>query len=200
MSYAEAAAIEADTQASENAKAKELEKQDFDRFQNAVVMPLNELLTGRIAQATSLFDELRSRLFVETQAPNPNMPQEEGDEQPELLEKLTLLKWIFEAREMLHREIYDLLSDRNNRYKEMVMTPYRLSGNEEKLRTAEAFFVDDATKRRTAFATELLQRTCEFRGVVEENVVRGVDMQLNAVWDLAPPLKRLLDKISASVD
>lgn len=200
MSYAEAAAIEADTQASENAKAKELEKQDFDRFQNAVVMPLNELLTGRIAQATSLFDELRSRLFVETQAPNPNMPQEEGDEQPELLEKLTLLKWIFEAREMLHREIYDLLSDRNNRYKEMVMTPYRLSGNEEKLRTAEAFFVDDATKRRTAFATELLQRTCEFRGVVEENVVRGVDMQLNAFWDLAPPLKRLLDKIPASVD
>ncbi|KAF3068291.1 hypothetical protein GL218_08322 [Daldinia childiae] len=200
MSYAEAAAIEADTQASENAKAKEMEKQEFDRFQNAVVMPLNELLTGRIAQATSLFDELRSRLFVETQAPNPNMPQEEGDEQPELLEKLTLLKWIFEAREMLHREIYDLLSDRNNRYKEMVITPYRLSGNEEKLRTAEAFFVDDACKRQRAFAGEVLQRTCEFRDVVEENVTRGVDMQLNAFWDLAPPLRRLLDKIPASVD
>lgn len=195
MSYAEAAAIEADTQASENAKAKELEKQEFDRFQNAVVMPLNELLTGRIGQATSLFEELRSRLFVETQAPNPNMPQEEGDEQPELLEKLTLLKWIFEAREMLHREIYDLLSDRNDRYKEMVITPYRLAGNEEKMRTAEAFFVDDAHKRRTAFAGEVLQRTREFRSVVEENVVRGVDMQLNAFWDLAPPLKRLLDKI-----
>ncbi|KAI1772225.1 hypothetical protein F4818DRAFT_180044 [Hypoxylon cercidicola] len=200
MSYAEAAAIEADTQASESAKAKELEKQDFDRFQNAVVMPLNELLTGRIAQATSLFDELRSRLFVETQAPNPNMPQEEGDEQPELLEKLTLLKWIFEARETLHREVYDLLSDRNDRYKEMVMTPYRLSGNEEKLRTAEAFFVDDATKRRTAFADEVLRRTREFRGVVEENVTRGVDMQLNAFWDLAPPLRRLLDKIPTAVD
>ncbi|OTA94181.1 hypothetical protein M434DRAFT_394934 [Hypoxylon sp. CO27-5] len=200
MSYAEAAAIEADTQASENAKAKELEKQEFDRFQNAVVMPLNELLTSRIVQATSLFDELRSRLFVETQAPNPNMPQEEGDEQPELLEKLTLLKWIFEAREILHREIYDLLSDRNDQYKEMVITPYRLSGNEEKLRTAEAFFVDDANKRRAAFANEVLQRTREFRDVVEENVVRGVDMQLNAFWDLAPPLKRLLDKIPLSLD
>ncbi|KAI2629924.1 hypothetical protein GGR54DRAFT_636105 [Hypoxylon sp. NC1633] len=200
MSYAEAAAIEADTQVSENAKAKELEKQEFDRFQNTVVMPLNELLTSRISQATSLFDELRSRLFVETQAPNPNMPQEEGDEQPELLEKLTLLKWIFEARETLHREIYDLLSDRNNLYKEMVITPYRLSGNDEKLRTAEAFFADDANKRRTAFANEVLQRTGEFRDVVEENVTRGIDMQLNAFWDLAPPLKRLLDKIPAIVD
>lgn len=201
MSYAEAAAIEADTQATENAKAKELEKQEFERFQTCVVMPVNELLTSRIAQATTLFDSLRSRLFVETQqAPDPNMPQEEGDEQPELLEKLTLLKWIFEAREALHRDVYDLLSARNDMYKEMVLTPYRLSGNAEKTRTAEAFFADDATKRRAAFAGEVLQRTLEFLGVVEENVVRGVDMQLNAFWDLAPPLKRLLDTIPASVD
>ncbi|KAI1503474.1 hypothetical protein F5X99DRAFT_105549 [Biscogniauxia marginata] len=200
MSYAEAAAIEADTQETERAQAKEQEKKEFERFQNVVVMPLNELLTDRISQATSLFDELRSRLFVETQAPNPNMPQEEGDEQPELLEKLTLLKWIFEAREMLHREIYDLLSDRNDRYCEMVITPYRLSGNAEKLRSAEAFFAEDAGKRRSAFAGGVLQRTREFRDVVEENVVRGVDMQLNAFWDIAPPLKRLLDKIPPVID
>ncbi|KAI0965887.1 hypothetical protein F4678DRAFT_310399 [Xylaria arbuscula] len=200
MSYAEAAAIEADTQESEKAQSKELEKKEFERFQNAVVMPLNDLLTGRIAKATALFDELRSRLFVETQAPDPNMPQEEGDEQPELLEKLTLLKWIFEAREALYREIYELLSDRNNRYREMVMVPYRLSGNEEKLRHAEAFFAEDAAKRQVAFANEVLQRTGEFRDVVEENVTRGVDMQLNAFWDIAPPLKRLLDKIPVAID
>ncbi|GAP91705.1 hypothetical protein SAMD00023353_12800110 [Rosellinia necatrix] len=200
MSYAEAAAIEADTQESEKAQLKDLERKEFERFQNAVVMPLNELLTTRISKATELFDELRSQLFVETQAPNPNMPQEEGDEQPELLEKLTLLKWIFEAREALHREIYCLLSDRNERYREMVIRPYRLSGNEEKLRNAEAFFAEDASKRQTAFASEVLQRTNEFREVVEENVTRGVDMQLNAFWDIAPPLKRLLDKIPVVID
>ncbi|ORY61392.1 uncharacterized protein BCR38DRAFT_411270 [Pseudomassariella vexata] len=200
MSYAEAATIEADYRESEKAQSKDLEKKDFERFQNVVVMPLNDLLTGRISQATSLFDELRSRLFTETQASNPNMPQEEGDEQPELLEKLTLLKWIFEAREMLHREIYDLLSDRNDRYKEMVIMPYRLSGNEEKIRNAEGFFAEDAQKRRAAFANEVLQRTREFRGVVEENVERGVDMQLNAFWDIAPPLKRLLDKIPLDLE
>ncbi|KAI1434716.1 hypothetical protein GGR50DRAFT_694778 [Xylaria sp. CBS 124048] len=200
MSYAEAAVIEADTQESEKAQAKDLERAEFERFQNAVVMPLNELLTGRIAQATALFDELRSRLFVETQAPNPNTPQEEGDEQPELLEKLTLLKWIFEAREALHREVYRLLSERNDRYREMVVAPYRLSGNEEKVRGAEAFFAEDAGKRRAALADEVLRRTGEFRDVVEENVTRGVDMQLNAFWDIAPPLKRLLDKIPAVID
>ncbi|KAI0391953.1 hypothetical protein F5Y17DRAFT_384450 [Xylariaceae sp. FL0594] len=200
MSYAEAAAIEADTQESEKAQSKDLERKEFERFQNVVVSPLNDLLTARIAKATSMFDELRSRLFVETQAPSPNMPQEEGDEQPELLEKLTLLKWIFEARENLHREIFNLLGDRNDRYREMVITPYRLSGNEEKVRNAESFFAEDAGKRQAAFANEVLQRTLEFRDVVEETVTRGVDMQLNAFWDIAPPLKRLLDKIPATID
>jgi hypothetical protein len=195
MSYAEAAAIEADLAESERSQAKELEKEVFDKFQNGVVMPLNEILMGRIGQATSLFDELRSRLFVETHTRDPNMPQEEGDEQPELLEKLTLLKWIFEAREILHREIFDILSDRNDRYKEMVITPYRLSGNTEKLHNAEAFFAEDAEKRRISFATEVLKRTREFRGVVQQNVERGIDMQLNAFWDIAPPLKSLLEKV-----
>ncbi|KAH6647849.1 hypothetical protein BKA67DRAFT_662602 [Truncatella angustata] len=195
MSYADAAAIEADLSESERSQSKELEKKLFDQFQNTVVMPSNEVLLGRIGQATSLFDELRSRLFVDTHTSDPNLPQEEGDEQPELLEKLTLLKWIFESREMLHRQIFDLLSDRNDRYKEMVIAPYRVSGNDEKLRNAEAFFAEDAEKRRLAFANEVVQRTLEFRGVVEENVERGIDMQLNAFWDIAPPLKSLLDKV-----
>lgn len=195
MGYAEAAEIEADGKLSENAKAKELEKKDFEDFQAAVVMPVNDLLTARIATATALFDELRGRLFSDTHSSNPNMPQEEGDEQPELLEKLTLLKWIFESREHLHRAIYDVLSDRNDRYREMVLTPYRLSGNADKAASAAAFFAEDAAKRALAFSEEVLQRTQEFRDVVEETVVRGVEAQLGAFWDIAPALKRLLDKI-----
>lgn len=197
MTYAEAAAIEADSNESEKQTTKDLEKKDFDRFQTAVVVPLNELLTNRIRKATQLFDELRSRLFVENHEPNPNMPQEEGDEQPELLEKLTLLKWIFETRELLHRAVYDLLSDRNDRYREMVITPYRLAGNEEKMAHASAFFAEDAGKRALSFASEVLRRTDDFRGVIEENVVRGVEVQLSAFWDIAPPLCRLLDRIPA---
>lgn len=199
MSYAEAAAIEADAVQSERNSEKEFSKKDFDAFQHQVIMPLNDILVARISQATSLFDELRSRLFEEHQNSNPDMPQEEGDETPELLEKLTLLKWIFEAREGLHRAIYDLLSDRNDRYRDMIITPYKLAGNEEKLHNAKAFFADDAQKRALAFAEESLKRSQEFRDVIEENVVRGVEVQLSAFWDIAPPLKRVLDKIPADV-
>lgn len=200
ITYAEAAAMEADSNENEKHTAKELEKKDFDRFQTAVVVPLNELLTSRIVRATALFDELRGRLFVETREPSPNMPQEEGDEQPELLEKLTLLKWIFEAREVLHRAIYDLLSDRNERYREMVIKPYRLARNEDKVAHASAFFAEDAGKRRLAFATECYQRAAEFQAVVEENVVRGVEVQISAFWDIAPPLNRLLERIPVLED
>lgn len=195
MTYAEAAAIEADSSETEKQASRDLEKKDFDRFQTDVIVPLNELLTSRITKATTLFDELRSRLFVETREPNPNMPQEEGDEHPELLEKLTLLKWIFETREVLHRAVYDLLSDRNDRYREMVITPYRLAGNEEKMAHASAFFAEDASRRALAFANDILKRISEFRDVVEENVVRGVEVQVSAFWDIAPPLCRLLDRV-----
>ncbi|KAL2150641.1 hypothetical protein VTH82DRAFT_7204 [Thermothelomyces myriococcoides] len=200
IEYAEAAAIEADAKAEEHTKVRELEKQDFDNFQTAVVMPVNEILQTRINTATNLFQSLRSRLFDETHESNPNLPQEEGDEQPELLEKLTLLKWIFEARESLHRSLYDLLSERNDRYRDMVLVPYRLEGQNDKVASAEAFFAEDAAKRALAFAEEALHRAQEFRDVVEETVVRGVEVQLNAFWDIAPPLKRLLDKIPADLE
>ncbi|KAL8393836.1 hypothetical protein RB595_003550 [Gaeumannomyces hyphopodioides] len=195
MTYAEAASIEEDSAQAERSALRDLEKADFERFQQAVVAPVNELLTARIDKATGLFDGLRSRLFDESREPSPNVPQEEGDERPELLEKLTLLKWIFEARETLHRAVYDLLSDRNDRYRDVVLTPYRLSGNAEKLANARAFFAEDAAKRAHAFAEESLQRAREFRDVVEENVSRGVEVQLSAFWDIAPPLKSLLDEV-----
>ncbi|KAK6581486.1 hypothetical protein PZA11_006177 [Diplocarpon coronariae] len=200
MTYADAAKAEATALAAEQERTKEASKTDFELFQSQVVMPLNDLLMNRVARSTELFTQLRSKLFVDAQQQSPNVTQEEGDEQPELLEKLTLLKWIFEARETLHRELFDLLSDRNNRYRDMVITPYRLAGNAEKVHDAELFFAEDASKRRLAFEQEILKRTEEFMDVIEENVVRGVEVQLSAFWDIAPSLSRITEHIPQRVD
>ncbi|APA08014.1 hypothetical protein sscle_03g027840 [Sclerotinia sclerotiorum 1980 UF-70] len=200
ISYADAAAYEADAVTSECIKSKEAAKSIFELFQSQVVLPVNELLMTRIQSATDLFEQLRSKLFNDSQDHNPTSTQEEGDEQPELIEKLTLLKWIFEAREQLHREVYELLSDRNDRYKEMIITPYRLSNNVEKVRGAESFFAEDAQKRKQAFESEILKRTEEFMDIIEENVVRGVEVQLGAFWDIAPSLSRLIEQIPKDGD
>lgn len=198
MTYASAAQVEADFTASEAEKTKEASKLSFELFQAQVVIPLNDLLMDRVHRSTELFTQLRSKLFVDAQEQSPNLTQEEGDEQPELLEKLTLLKWIFEARESLHRELFDLLSDRNDRYKEMVITPYRLASNTAKIENAETFFAEDAGKRKLAFEQEVLKRTEEFLDIIEENVVRGVEVQLSAFWDIAPNLRSITDKIPPS--
>ncbi|KAI9744767.1 MAG: hypothetical protein M1818_001692 [Claussenomyces sp. TS43310] len=195
MTYADAAKAEADFTASEYEKAKEQNKASFDLFQTDVVAPLNDLLMDRIQRATTLFEKLQSQLFVDAQKQSPNATQEEGDEQPELLEKLTLLKWIFEAREQLHRELFELLSDRNDRYKDMVTSPYRLAGNEQKALDAERFFATDAKKRKLEFANDSLSRVVGFMDTVETNVVRGVEVQLSAFWDIAPPLRKITEKV-----
>jgi hypothetical protein len=195
MSYADAAQLEQQSKASEAETSKAESKASFEEFQKAVISPVNNLLMQRVHQATRLFSELQSQLFNDAQEQNPNRPQEEGDEQPELLEKLTLLKWIFEARESLYKEVYDLLSDRNDRYKDMVIAPYKLAGNDTKVANAEKFFAADGKKRKLEYETESLTRSVEFMDVVESNVVRGVEVQLGAFWDIAPSLLQIIEKV-----
>lgn len=174
---------------------KDFLQADFDLFQKVVVSPLHSIFSERITQATSSFDELSSRLFSDAQQQSPNMPQEEGDEQPELLEKLTQLKWLFEARETLHRQTYELLSERNNKYRAIVLLPYQQSRNHEKLAEAESFFAQDAHERKFAFEKAISSRSEGFVTVIEVNVIRGVEVQLSAFWDIAPALLKVLQKI-----
>lgn len=178
-----------------NQSEKETTQADFDLFQKVVVSPLHAIFSDRITQATSSFDELSSRLFTDAQQHSPNMPQEEGDEQPELLEKLTQLKWLFEARETLHRETYDLLSERNEKYKVIVLLPYKQSRNQDKLKEANSFFAQDARDRQLTFEKAVSSRAEEFVTVIEVNVMRGVEVQLSAFWDIAPSLLKVLQKI-----
>ncbi|KAL8745233.1 MAG: hypothetical protein Q9190_002615 [Brigantiaea leucoxantha] len=172
---------------------------DFDLFQNVVVSPLHAMLSERIAKATSSIQDLSSRLFSETQKHSPNLPQEEGDEQPELLEKLTQLKWLFDARESLHRKIFDLLTERNDKYKAIVLLPYQQSKNHEKYGEADSFFASDARERMVYYENKASARFDAFLTVIETNVTRGVEIQLSAFWDIVPPLARLLSRIPSDL-
>ncbi|KAI4137460.1 MAG: hypothetical protein L6R39_007268 [Caloplaca ligustica] len=179
---------------------KETTQVDFDLFQNVVVSPLHALFTERITKANLTFEDLSSKLFSDAQKHSPNLPQEEGDEQPELLEKLTQLKWLFEARELLHRKTYDLLTERNDKYRAIVLLPYQQSSNPEKSREAEQFFANDAHGRLITFQDESAARYDAFLSVIEANVTRGIEVQLNAFWDIAPPLHRVLTRVPHNLE
>ena len=195
ITFAEAAEAEESLRLEERDLEKQRVQAEFDSFQDMVLNPLHEMLNDRITEASNCLHELSDKTTTDAQSPDPNRPQEEGDEQPELLEKLTQLKWLFEARENIHREIFGLLSDRNQKFKQIVMLPYQQSNNKDKLRDTEAFFASDERDRRIVFENDALSRHQRFLKTIDNNVARGVEMQLSAFWDIAPGLVETLESI-----
>ncbi|RAL17527.1 uncharacterized protein BO97DRAFT_402089 [Aspergillus homomorphus CBS 101889] len=199
ITFAEAAEAEAALIAEEDSIERELMQRQLDDFQEMVFKPMRAILRDRIERATSCIDELRSKLFDDARCGTPDQTQEEGDEKPELLEKLTQLKWLFEARETLHREVFELISDRDEKYKAVVLLPYKQAGNDEKVLETNEFFLKDALDRRVNHEASALARLESFLDVIEENVARGVEIQLSAFWDIAPPLLALVQQIPDDV-
>jgi hypothetical protein len=195
ISFAEAAEAEQALKLEEHELEKQRVQAAFDSFQDVVLNPLHELLNERISQADSCLRELGNQITMDGQSLNPNQTQEEGDEQPELLERLTQLKWLFEARENNHREVFALLSERNEKFKAIVMLPYRQANNKIKMRDTEAFFAADNHERCVAFESEALTRHQNFLEIIDANVGRGVELQLSAFWDIAPDLLEVLQSI-----
>ncbi|KAF2749537.1 hypothetical protein M011DRAFT_465978 [Sporormia fimetaria CBS 119925] len=195
MSFGEAAQAEAEFEARDEKTAQEAVQNIFDTFQSEVANPLHALFCERITKVSASIEHLKSRLCTAAQEVNPNRTQEEGDEQPELLELLTLLKWLFECREQLHKEMFELEDERNDLYKDIIILPYVQSKNEQKVKEATDFFSRDAQDRKVVFEKEMLKRYEDFLNVIEANVTRGVEAQLSAFWDIAPGLLAVVQKV-----
>lgn len=195
MSYADAAKAEKEFEAREHQRAQDVVQNIFDTFQTEVANPLHAMFCERITKASASLEHLKGRLTDAAQESNPNQTQEEGDEQPELLEMLTLAKWLFEAREHLHKEMVELEDERNDLYKDIIVLPYAQTGNEQKVKEATAFFRRDAQDRKVAWEKEILKRYEDLLNIIEENVTRGVEVQLSAFWDIAPGLLAIVQKV-----
>lgn len=198
ISYAEAAEAEAALREEEKQAEKEALQAEFDTLQDVVINPLHDMLNDRLMQLNSSIKDLSAKIQSDAQDYNPDRPQQEGDDTPELLEYLTQLKWLFETRETLHKELFELLTERNDKYKEIVILPYRQANNGDKVRETEMFFAEDNQERRRAFVDESVRRHQELYDIVKDNVERGVELQSSAFWDIAPNLLDLLHRLSSA--
>lgn len=199
MSFAAAAKREAEFESDEARRGRERAQQSFDHFQAQVVGPLNTQYNSRLNQASAALELLIEGLSNEASSHNPNSTQEEGDEQPELLEKLTLVKWLHEAREQLYKDMTQLEDESNEHYKTIILFPYRQSGNRDKVQEVESFFAKDLADRREDYERKSLKRYEELLRVMEKHVMRGVETQLSAFWDIAPELTEVLQRIPADL-
>ncbi|KAF2724808.1 hypothetical protein K431DRAFT_281761 [Polychaeton citri CBS 116435] len=195
ISFADAARAEADFAAEEGERSKANAQSAFETFETVLAHPMNTVLTDRIARANDCIKRLTIDLKSHNEISNPDQAQEEGDEKPERLEKLTLLKWLFEARELLNKEMYDLHSQRSQTYSEVVLAPYRLSKDDAKVDEIAAFFKKDGQERHFKFAQDSLKRFEELQKIMERNVTSGVEDQLSAFWDIAPGLLQVIQQV-----
>jgi hypothetical protein len=195
MSFADAANAESDFDRREHQRAQGVVQWIFDTFQTEVANPLHAMFCERITKVSASMEHLRGRLSSEAQDTNPNQTQEEGDEKPELLEILTLLKWLFEAREILHKEMFELENERNDLYRDIIVLPYIQAKNDQKVQEATSFFQRDAQDRKVAFEKDILKRYEDVMAVIEQNVTRGVEAQLSAFWDIAPDLLAIVQQV-----
>jgi hypothetical protein len=195
MSFADAAKAEADFDNREHQRAQDVIQWIFDTFQAEVANPLHAMFCERITKVSASIEHLKGRLCSDAQDTNPNQTQEEGDEKPELLEILTLLKWLFEAREQLHKEMFELEDERNDLYRDIIVLPYIQAKNDQKVKEATSFFQRDAQDRKVTFEKDTLKRYEEIMAIIEQNVTRGVEAQLSAFWDIAPGLLAIVQQV-----
>ncbi|KAF3006530.1 hypothetical protein E8E13_005528 [Curvularia kusanoi] len=200
MSFQDAAKADEEFEAREHQRAQEVVQNIFDTFQAEVANTLHAMFCERVTKVTASIEHLKGRLSNEAQELNPNQTQEEGDEKPELLEMLTLLKWLFELREQLHKELFELENERNDLYRDIIVLPYVQAKNDQKVKEATEFFRHDAQDRKVTFEKETLKRYEEFLEVIERNVTRGVETQLSAFWDIAPGLLAIVQKVPHCLD
>ncbi|KAL9053124.1 MAG: hypothetical protein Q9162_004988 [Coniocarpon cinnabarinum] len=200
MTFAEAAKAEADFDAVEAKRGRDQAQKAFDHFQEKMMSPLNTLFKDGVNKATMSMEQLHDSLSHEARSHNPNQTQEEGDEQPELLEKLTLIKWFHECREQLHKEMFNLEGESDERYKTLILLPYRQAGNEDKVKEVESFFDRDSQERRVKFEKKALSRFEELLRVTEQHVTRGAEIQLSAFWDIAPELLKTIQKVPTTLE
>jgi hypothetical protein len=194
MSYADAAQAEDTFRAREAKEKQTILRAEFDAFAPEVQTPLHAFLSERLTKANACISQLRDGLL--DAAEQPDAPLDEGDETPELLEKLKLLKWLVEAREFLHRQVFDLETERSGRFRDLVLADMRGRGEiEAKVADAEGFFHKDALDRWATYERDTRARLEELQGVVQKHVERGVQDQLNAFWDIAPRLLEVVQRI-----
>jgi hypothetical protein len=164
-------------------------------FRQRVHEPVYRMLAEHSRSCDDCIDQLIKALDAEAGCDQNLLAQTEGDERPELVEQLTLLKWLFESREHIHKERFDIDTALLARESASVLTNYRQNANEAQLRQAEQHFEFERQRRQLRYAQETHERFDHLRKTVERHISRGVEIQLSAFWDIAPGLVEVVHKV-----
>jgi len=195
LHYDEMERLNLDFEREETKINHEAEEKDFKAFDTEVVTPAHRDLHERISAATAAYADLIALI----KARNPNLAAD-SEEQPELLEYLTALKWVFDVRETLHQHVFEMLTERNDRYKSLTLGPLRSARDQSRFQSTSAFFVQDAATRLAEFNKQKILRHEQFMDFVENQVTLGVEEARSRFWEVAPLVMECLEKIPENLE
>lgn len=189
LHYDEMERLNLDFEREESKIQHEAEEEEFKAFDAEVVTPTHRDLHERVSAASAAYADLLTLI----KARNPMAS--DADQQPEMLEYLTALKWIFDVREALHKSIFDLLAERNERYKSLILGPLRHLRDQSRFQSTDTFFQQDAATRLAEFHKAKITRHEQFMDLVEQQVTLGVEEARSKFWEIAPLVMECLEKI-----
>ncbi|KAH0021467.1 hypothetical protein KCU78_g6111, partial [Aureobasidium melanogenum] len=195
ISYNDVGQVELTFRQSEAANVLRQAETQCQDFRQQIHEPLYRMLVEHARSCDDYIDQLTRALDAEAECNQNLLAQTEGDERPELVEQLTLLKWLFESREHIHKELFNLDTALLARESASVLTYYRQNANEIQLRQAECHFEAERQRRQLRYAQEANERYDCLHKTVERHISRGVEIQLSAFWDIAPGLVEVVHKV-----
>ncbi|KAG9662581.1 hypothetical protein KCU64_g1860, partial [Aureobasidium melanogenum] len=195
ISYNDVNQVELTFRQSEAANVLRQAETQCQDFRQRVHEPVYRMLVEHARSCDDYIKQLTKALDAEAECDQNLLAQTEGDERPELVEQLTLLKWLFESREHIHKELFDLETALLARESASVLTNYRQNANEVQLRQAECHFEVERQRRQLRYAQEMNERYDCLHKAVEGHISRGVEIQLSAFWDIAPGLVEVVHKV-----
>lgn len=199
ISYNDATQAELTYRQSEAANVLRQAETQCQDFRQRIHEPVYRMLAEHSRSCDDCIDQLTKALDAEAGCNQNLLAQTEGDERPELVEQLTLLKWLFESREHIHKERFDINTALLARESAAVLTNYRQNANEAQLRQAEQHFESERQRRQLRYAQETEARFDHLRKTVERHISRGVEIQLSAFWDIAPGLVEVVHKVPTNL-
>ena len=199
ISYNDATQAELTFRQSEAANVLKQADAQCQDFRQRVHDPVYRMLAEHSRSCDDCIDQLIKALDAEAGCDQNLLAQTEGDERPELVEQLTLLKWLFESREHIHKERFDIDTALLARESASVLTNYRQNANEAQLRQTELHFEFERQRRQLRYAQETYERFDHLRKTVERHISRGVEIQLSAFWDIAPGLVEVVHKVPSNL-
>ena len=155
------------------------------RYDLTVAEPGINYLNSRIDKADSSIATMFLTLTQSSQSGHSERAQISGDEEPELLEQLTLLKWLFETREQLHNELFEMKLHQHHLRTLTRPTPSTTLSQENN--TIHTLRLSHLTTSQTRFAS--------LHSAITPHITTGVETQLSAFWDIAPQLLSLVSAI-----